>query len=101
VPFGLKQSVIDQICAVLAKYPQVEQAILYGSRALGTYKPGSDIDISLKGKGLSHSILNNITGEFDDSLLPYTFDVSIFHHISNPDLVKHIETVGIDLLLQL
>ena len=96
--FGLKQSVIDQIGAILAKYPQVEQATLYGSRAMGTYKPGSDIDITLTGKELSLSILNHIAGEFDDSFLPYTFDISIFHHIDNSDLVKHIETVGIGLL---
>jgi uncharacterized protein len=98
VPFGLEQRVIDQIGAILAKYPQVKQAILYGSRAMGTFKPGSDIDISLKGKELTLSALNRIAGDFDDSFLPYTFDISIFHHINNPALVEHIKTVGIDLL---
>jgi predicted nucleotidyltransferase len=47
--FGLKESVIRKICSVLARYPQVEKAILYGSRAKGNYKNGSDIDLTLRG----------------------------------------------------
>jgi len=47
--YGLTSSVIERICNVLARYPQVEKAILYGSRAKGNYKPGSDIDLTLLG----------------------------------------------------
>ena len=47
--YGLKESVIQQISAILARHPQVNQAILYGSRAKGNYKHGSDIDLTLRG----------------------------------------------------
>ena len=94
--FGLKEKVIEQINSVFAKYPQIEQVVLYGSRAMGNYKNGSDIDITLKGEGLNLTVLNKVGNELDDLLLPYVFDISIFSQISNPDLLKHIERVGVD-----
>lgn len=92
--FGLKENVIVQINSVFAKYPQVEKVILYGSRAKGCHKNGSDIDLTIKGKILDLSIVNKISNDLDDLLLPYTFDISIFRQISNLELVKHINRVG-------
>ncbi len=94
--FGLKETTIEKICGVLARYPQVEQAILYGSRAKGNYKNGSDIDLTLRGGAdLTVPVLYKIMGELDDLLLPYTIDLSIFHDISDPDVVDHIRRVGV------
>ena len=93
--FGLKEYIIEQINGIFAKYFQVEQVIIYGSRAKGNYKVGSDIDLSLKGENLNLSLVNKIELEIDDLLLPYTFDISIFKQISNDSLIEHIERVGI------
>lgn len=94
--FGLKESTIEQIQSVFARYPQVKKAILYGSRAKGNYKTGSDIDLTLiGGEDLTLEILYRIMGEIDDLLLPYTFDLSIFQHISDPDVIEHIQRVGV------
>ena len=95
--FGLDEKVIRQITAVLANYPDVETAILYGSRAKGNYRKGSDIDLTLKGQNLTVSTVFNIECEIDDLLLPYLFDISIFSHIDNPNLVDHIHRVGVTL----
>lgn len=92
--FGLKEEVIYQTNKVFKHYSQVSQVIIYGSRAMGNYRNGSDIDLTLKGKDLDLTILNKIDIELDDLLLPYTFDLSIFHHIDNPDLIDHINRVG-------
>ncbi|MDH4321036.1 MAG: nucleotidyltransferase domain-containing protein [Desulfobulbaceae bacterium] len=92
--FGLQDKVIEKINHVLAASPAVEEAVLYGSRAKGTQRQGSDIDLTLKGAGLDLQILNKISRELDDLLLPYTFDLSIYHQISNPDLLDHIQRVG-------
>jgi len=92
--FGLKQDVIDRVCAVLAKYPQVEKAIIYGSRAKGIHKKGSDVDLTLVGEDLTLDVLFRIMDDIDDLLLPYTFDVSIFHTIEDQDVVEHISRVG-------
>jgi len=93
--FGLKDDVVNNINAVFAEFPEVEEAVLYGSRAKGNYKPGSDIDLTLKGEGLDLRKLNAIELKLEDLLLPYTFDLSAFHQIDNPKLVEHINRVGI------
>jgi len=92
---GLKDDVVNNINAVFAEFPEVEEAVLYGSRAKGNYKPGSDIDLTLKGEGLDLRKLNAIELKLEDLLLPYTFDLSAFHQIDNPKLVEHINRVGI------
>ncbi|MEI6750093.1 MAG: nucleotidyltransferase domain-containing protein [Bacteroidales bacterium] len=92
--YGLKQPAIEKIQSVFAAFPEVEKAILYGSRANGNYKPASDIDLTLSGTDLNLTILNKITGQLDDLLLPYKIDLSIFHQITNPDLLGHISQVG-------
>ncbi len=94
--FGLKDATIQKIQSVLACYPQVEQAILYGSRAKGNYKNGSDIDLTLRGgPDLTGRVLYKIMDELDDLLLPYTIDLSLFANISDPDMIGHIQRVGV------
>jgi len=92
--FGLKDEIIEQVNCIFAKYPQIEEAIIYGSRAKGNYKTGSDIDLTLTGQDLTLSILYAVELEIDDLLLPYTFDISLFSQISNLDLIEHINRVG-------
>ena len=93
--FGLKETTIEKISAVLAGFPQVEKAVLYGSRAKGNYKNGSDIDLTLHGKDLTLNMLYKIDEELDDLLLPYTFDLSIFERLSDPDFIDHVQRVGV------
>ena len=92
--FGLKYHIIEKIQSIFVKYPDLQQVILYGSRAKGDYRNGSDIDITLKGKGLNLQIQNKIDLELDDLLLPYKFDISIFDKIENQNLKDHIDRVG-------
>jgi predicted nucleotidyltransferase len=92
--FGLSETVLDKICSVLSRHPEVEQAILYGSRAKGNFKRGSDIDLTLLGPSLSEQLLLRLMAELDDLLLPYTIDLSIHAAITHPDLREHIKRVG-------
>ena len=92
--YGLKEHTIEKMNGVFAQFPEVEKVMLYGSRAKGTYRPGSDIDLTLLGPGLNLKTLFRIEAELDDLLLPYMIDLSIFDHIDNPDLVDHIRRVG-------
>ena len=93
--YGLKQSVVNKIQQVLSDHSDVQKAILYGSRAMGSYKPGSDIDLILEGTALTLKQLNNIENELDDLLLPYELDLSIYHQIDNPDLLEHVKRAGV------
>ena len=92
---GLPTESVDKIQNVFAKYSQVTSAILYGSRAKGNYKNGSDIDLTLKGSELDSTLLNQINNDLDDLLLPWSFDLSIYSHIETEALLDHINRVGV------
>ncbi len=94
--FGLSEQNTTLIQTVLARHINVEKAILYGSRAMGTFKPGSDIDLTLCGAALTDAELGNIEMELDDLLLPYQIDLSLLATIDNPDLADHIARVGLE-----
>ena len=72
----------------------MEEVVLYGSRAKGNFKKGSDIDLTIKGENLNLKIINKISLSLDNLYLPYTFDLSIFNHISSSELIDHIQRVG-------
>lgn len=94
--YGLSQQTLQKIHDVFVQYPQIEEVVLYGSRARGDYKNGSDIDLTLYGgDSLTHTILSKIANDLDDQLLPYTIELSIFKNIRNPDMVEQIERVGV------
>ena len=94
--FGLNETTIQKICTVLSRYPQVEKAILYGSRAKGNYKNGSDIDLTLRGNAdLTLNVIYKTLDDLDELLLPYTIDLSIFNHIGDPNVIEHIQRVGV------
>lgn len=92
--FGLTTEDIGKIKGVFEKYPQIHEAILYGSRAKGNYKPYSDIDLTLMGKNLSQKLLFEIEIKLDELLLPYAFDLNIKEAITQPEFLDHIERVG-------
>ena len=91
---GLPDGAIAQIRTVFSRHPEVEKAILYGSRAKGNFKPGSDVDLTLMGADLTLEIMGQIQNELEDGLLPYRLDLSIFSQITHPDLIGHIQRVG-------
>lgn len=92
--FEMQDKLISRVVEVLKKNPLIEAAILYGSRAKGTQREGSDVDLVLKGQNLNLREINKLHIELDNLLLPYTFDISIYHRINDPGLIDHINRVG-------
>ena len=93
--YGLSDETLKTLNDIFCKYPGVKQAVLYGSRAKGNFRTGSDIDITLKiDYSFTRDELLHISGDFDDSDLPFFVDVSIYDKIANPDLKAHIDRVG-------
>jgi predicted nucleotidyltransferase len=92
---GLNRQTVEHIQDVLAHFPAVRRAVLFGSRAKGTAKQGSDIDLALYGEGLDWHVLGRIKDELDNLLLPYTF--SLLHHDARTDfeVAAHIARVGV------
>lgn len=92
--FGLPETTVGTIRRILADFPAVEKAVIYGSRAKGNYRPGSDIDLTLFGTGLDFDILGKIAARLDESPIPYQVDLSIFGRLDHAGLREHIERVG-------
>jgi predicted nucleotidyltransferase len=92
--FGLSEKTINKINSVFEKHLEIEEVIIYGSRAKGNFREGSDIDITLKGKTISYNILSKINQEIDDLNTPYLFDISIFETLESTDFIDHINRVG-------
>lgn len=92
---GLSERTISLIRGVLRTFPQVEKAVIYGSRAKGNYKRGSDIDLTLFGGELTDRVQSRIYWALDDLLLPYKIDLSRFSDLRHPALIEHIQRVGL------
>jgi len=91
---GLDKETERKIRAVLASFGEIDKAVLYGSRAKGNYKKGSDIDLALFGENLTLKTIYKVHDALDELYLPYTFDLSIYEKIQNRDLKEHIGRVG-------
>ena len=91
---GLPEAAVTAIRQVLASHPEVEAAILYGSRALGRHRPASDIDLTLLGPAISAAVLARVDADLDDLLLPWIIDLSAYSAIRHPALLDHIQRAG-------
>jgi len=94
--YGLTDAEFATVIDVLSSERTVDKAVLFGSRAMGTAKPGSDVDIALSGLKLDRPSLVALSYMLnEETFLPYTFDLVNISDIDNPDLKDHIERVGI------
>lgn len=92
--FGLDLAIIHKMNAVFSAHDHIEKVILYGSRALGNFKNGSDIDITLVAPKMNLSELLQIEIAIDDLMIPHKVDLSLRHTIENKNLLEHIEKFG-------
>ena len=90
--YGLSEEEIDILKKSFASFPQLEKAVLYGSRAMGNYKRGSDIDLVLYGDDLKDALFY-IYDDLDEQL-PYFIDITSYDTITNEKLKQHISKVG-------
>ena len=93
--YGLPPQTLHTLYSIFQKYPGIRQVILYGSRAKGKFRNGSDIDLTLKvDSTFSQRDILTIAGDFDDSNIPYLVDVCVYDTLTNQDLIDHIDRVG-------
>ncbi len=92
--FGLSENTINKINDIFKIYGQINKVLIYGSRAKGNYKTGSDIDLIVYGENLDLTTLYKIENELDDLFLPYSIDISLFKYIDNEKLLEHIKRLG-------
>lgn len=93
---GLTKQELAEICSIFHCHPEISKVILFGSRAKGTSKPNSDIDLAVE--GVSNDLqVEALAMELDELSLPYKFDVKSVNKIRNPALIDHINRVGINI----
>lgn len=96
--FGLKKGEMEHICSILSKHPEIDEAIVFGSRAIGNFKSGSDFDLALSGHKISLQVILSIYDQLNEiSNLPYHFDIVNYNDISNPALKQHIDEFGVSM----
>ena len=94
--YGIEEEEWEKVFSVFSHFPHIKRAVLFGSRAKGTNKPFSDVDIALVGEALSLDNLLQLKNEIDDLLLPYEFDFCIYKDLKNAELKSHIDRRGIE-----
>lgn len=92
--FGLHKNILDDIDAVIKKFPKVEKVLVYGSRATGTYKNYSDIDLAIFSKNLTPQEFSNLWNQLNDLPIIFKIDVVHFEELGNEDLKKEILATG-------
>jgi len=93
--YGLRKTDIQYIIEALQSFNDIDQAILFGSRAMGNYKQGSDVDMAIKGKELADTTIYRLSDLLNEELpLPYFFDIIVYDRINNKELKKHIDKFG-------
>jgi len=94
--FGLLEKDIDYIIQAIKRFDEIDRAIIFGSRAMGNHKKGSDVDIAIVGEKVSRNSIAKLSECLNEIYpLPYFFDIVNYNEISNIELKEHIDTVGI------
>lgn len=91
---GLSEKTLIEIHRILDRHPEIESAVLFGSRAKGNYRQGSDIDLALSGATATQKTLRSVDTELEDSDLPYRFSLLLMDGLLDPDVRAHIDRVG-------
>ncbi len=91
--FGIYPKSYREIIKIIESCKSINEVIIYGSRAKGNFREGSDIDFTLMG-AISEKDFSKICGDLDDSYIPYKFDISIYENLKSESLKEHINRVG-------
>ena len=93
--YGIAENSYNYLLETLIKYNTVFEAKIFGSRAMGNFKKGSDIDLAISGDNIQYDTLLKISSTLNEELpIPYYVDVIHFESITNSNLKKHIEIYG-------
>lgn len=100
MPFGLTQKDVTLMCESFKRFPEIEEVVIFGSRAMGNYKKGSDVDITVKGDKVTYDTVARLNAVLNEELpIPYVIDVLDYGSIKNKALLKHIRIYGKELYL--
>lgn len=94
-PFGLPPATLEKLNSVFTQHNAIDSVLIYGSRAKGNYRTGSDIDLCVKSGEISFTEFMHMENQIDDLMLPYTVDLSQYKQLNNAELIANIDRVGV------
>lgn len=93
--FGISKKSLEMLIQSLIHIKEIEKAAIFGSRALGNDKPGSDIDLVIYGSHVTDEVINHIRIQLNEELpLPYYFDLVHYESLTSASLKEHIDQYG-------
>lgn len=92
--FGLSDWTMSDLRSVFRRHPKVRKVILFGSRAKGNFRTGSDIDLALVGEDIDHEEMLRIYNDIDDLGLLYKVDLLHYEEKQGTPIGDHIERIG-------
>ena len=93
---GLSESQFNEVIKIISEYKEIDEAVLFGSRAMNTFKEASDVDIAIKGEKASHELASRLKCRFEeDTNLPFFFDFISYPNLNSKDIKKHIDKYGV------
>jgi predicted nucleotidyltransferase len=93
--FGILPKSYQLLLKTLSEFIEIEKAAIYGSRAIGNFKKGSDIDLVVYGSKISQETIFKLKTKLEQELpIPYFFDLTHYEELSNPELKNHIDHFG-------
>lgn len=97
--FGISEKSYRLICDAFAQFPELEKVFIFGSRAKGNYRPGSDIDLAIEGKLCTKKTAYKLSVLLNEKLpIPYHVDVVCLNELDQNSLKEHIQRVGVPFL---
>lgn len=91
--FGLPEKALTLLQNYFTHRPEIIKVLVYGSRAMGKEKPGSDIDLAIITSS-SQDISGSVQADLEELPTPYLFDVVDYERITHQPLREHIDRVG-------
>lgn len=91
---GLPLDLIAKIKSIFRRYASIETVIVFGSRAKGTFRDDSDVDLTFKGNNLTTNILSNVMTDIGNINSPFLFDISLYDSINSSSLKDLIDSEG-------
>lgn len=92
--FGISSNNINKINSIFKKHIEINEVLIFGSRAMGNYRDNSDIDLAIKGNDINLRTLQKIEIELEELYIPNSIDLILYDRIENNEFINHIDRVG-------
>lgn len=92
---GISDKTYQMLLDTFSKFPEIKEILIFGSRAKGNYRNGSDIDLAVKGEKVEPDLIFRLKSLFNSRLsIPYKVDVVGYDYLEHQELKEHVDRIG-------